>query len=268
MNTLSVAAPLATAPARRDSTAATSTAATLTVSGVSKVFATGTAALRDVSLQVRPGELVAIVGPSGCGKSTLLRLVAGLSAPTQGTIEASHSRLEFVFQDPTLLPWRTVQGNLELVGTLIGLRKRERTARAAQLLELTGLGGFERHLPRQLSGGMKMRVSLARALMASPDLFLLDEPFGALDEITRQRLDNELLRLHASEGFAALFVTHNVLEAVYLSNRVIVMSPRPGRIAAEVEVDLPFPRSSKTRFSPGFTAVTREVSARLEEVSG
>jgi len=235
----------------------------LLLRGVGKTYADGTPALADVDLRVGPGEIVSVVGPSGCGKSTLLRLVAGLGATTTGDVAVGHDRLGFVFQDPTLLPWRSVRGNVELAGRLSGLSRAEARARGSEALALTGLDGFAGHLPRRLSGGMRMRVALARELATRPDLFLLDEPFGALDELTRQRLDDELLRLHAERGFAALFVTHNVTEAVYLSDRVLVLSTRPGRVVADVPVDLGRPRDRELRFDPRFVAVTHEVTALL-----
>jgi NitT/TauT family transport system ATP-binding protein len=237
----------------------------LRLSGVGKVYADGTPALADVDLRVGAGEIVSVVGPSGCGKSTLLRLVAGLADASAGDVAVQRDRLGFVFQDPTLLPWRTVRGNVELAGRLSGLDRRAARTRADEALALTGLDGFAGHLPRRLSGGMRMRVALARELATSPELFLLDEPFGALDELTRQRLDDELLRLHAERGFAALFVTHNVAEAVYLSDRVLVLSARPGRVVADVRVDLGRPRDRELRFDPAFVALTHEVTARLGE---
>lgn len=241
--------------------------ALLSLREVSKTFGDGTVAVDRVSLDVAPGEFVSIVGPSGCGKSTLLRIVAGLTAASDGSAQVHEDEVGFVFQDATLLPWRTVLSNLELPGVLAGVPRAERRRRAREALALTGLTGFEHHLPRSLSGGMKMRVSLARELTAHPRLFLLDEPFGALDEITRQRLDDELLRLSAAEGFGTLFVTHSVNEAVYLSSRVLVMSRRPGRIVAEVHVDLPYPRTPQLRFDPRFVTASEQVSARLREVS-
>jgi NitT/TauT family transport system ATP-binding protein len=232
---------------------------------VSKVFADGTQALDDVSVSIGPGEMVAIVGPSGCGKSTMLRLASGLSQPTLGTISAADDNLGYVFQDATLLPWRNVQRNVELLAELAGLPSAERTRLAAEAIALTGLQGFERHRPRALSGGMRMRVSLARALTMRPRLFLFDEPFGALDEITRERLNAELLGLFASEQFAGVFVTHSVVEAAFLASRVVVMSARPGRIAAEVPVPFGYPRPPELRFDPDFTRVAGEISARLRD---
>ncbi|TQS47027.1 ABC transporter ATP-binding protein [Cryptosporangium phraense] len=231
---------------------------------VSKVFATGVTALRNVDLSVRPGEFVAVVGPSGCGKSTLLRLAAGLDRATDGTVDVTADTTSFVFQDPTLLPWRSALGNVALVGRLKGVPKKERTEQAAEALALVGLADFAKSLPRQLSGGMRMRVSLARALVADPQLALFDEPFGALDEITRLGMQTELQRLFELRGFAGLFITHSVSEAVYLSTRVVVMTGRPGRIAAEIPVPFPHPRSPELRYTPEFAALTGEVSHALE----
>jgi NitT/TauT family transport system ATP-binding protein len=232
---------------------------------VSKVFPDGTRALDDVSLEVRAGEMVAIVGPSGCGKSTLLRLASRLTTPSGGEIRIGGGNLGYVFQDATLLPWRTVQSNVELLAELAGLPRHERAALAAQAIVLTGLGGFENHRPRSLSGGMRMRVSLARALTMRPRIFLFDEPFGALDEITRERLNGELLGLFERERFAGLFVTHSVSEAAFVASRVLVMSPRPGRILAEIEVPFAYPRPAELRFAPEFAAIAGQISARLRE---
>ncbi len=232
---------------------------------VGKVFPDGTRALDDVSLDVRSGEMVAIVGPSGCGKSTLLRLASKLSSPSSGAIAIADGNLGYVFQDATLLPWRTVQANVELLAELAGVPTGERTRLASDAIALTGLGGFERHYPRALSGGMRMRVSLARSLTLRPRIFLFDEPFGALDEITRERLNGELLGLFERERFAGLFVTHSVSEAAFLASRVLVMSPRPGRIVAEVAVPFDYPRPPELRFDPTFAAVAGHISARLRE---
>ena len=232
---------------------------------VSKTYPDGTHAVDTVSLTVRVGEMVSIVGPSGCGKSTLLRLASRLTAPSTGEIIAADGHLGYVFQDPTLLPWRTVQHNVELLAELAGVRKAQRTRLAAEAIALTGLRGFERHRPRALSGGMRMRVSLARALTLRPRIFLFDEPFGALDEITRERLNGELLSLFERERFAGLFVTHSVTEATFLSSRVLVMSPRPGRIVAEIRVPFGYPRPAELRFDPEFASTAGEVSARLRE---
>ncbi len=231
--------------------------------GVSKVFRDGTRAVDDVSFDVVAGELVAVVGPSGCGKSTLLRIAAGLTDATAGVADTGTAEVGFVFQDPTLLPWRTVQANVELPAQVRRLPADERSRRAAAAIELTGLTGFEHHRPRALSGGMRMRVSLARALTLQPQVFLFDEPFGALDEITRQRLNDELQQLFVHERFAGVFVTHSVVEAVYLASRVIVMSPRPGRVVSETAVPFAYPRVPELRFDPDFATIAAAVSEDL-----
>jgi NitT/TauT family transport system ATP-binding protein len=214
---------------------------------------------------VKQGEFVAVVGPSGCGKSTLLRIVAGLDTPTGGSITRSTANLGFVFQDATLLPWRTVRENVELLGELHGVDRETRRRAGVDAIALTGLTGFEDHLPRQLSGGMRMRVSLARSLTTRPTLFLFDEPFGALDELTRIRLNEELADLQRREGFAALFVTHSVSEAVFLSQRVLVMSARPGRFIAEIPVPFERKRPPELRFDAAFARVAGAVAAALRE---
>jgi NitT/TauT family transport system ATP-binding protein len=235
----------------------------LGIDHVAKTFPDGTRALDDVSLDVDAGEMVSIVGPSGCGKSTLLRLASNLTSPSEGEIRVGDGNVGYVFQDPTLLPWRTVQSNVELLAELAGVPRHERARQAAQAIALTGLDGFERHYPRALSGGMRMRVSLARSLTMRPRIFLFDEPFGALDEITRERLNGELLGLFARERFAGLFVTHSVTEAAFLASRVLVMSPRPGRIVGEIHVPFDYPRAPELRFDPDFAVVAGEISARL-----
>jgi NitT/TauT family transport system ATP-binding protein len=239
------------------------THAALAFDHVAKTFPDGTHALRDISFAVEPGEMVAIVGPSGCGKSTLLRLASRLTSPSAGDIRVGAGNLGYVFQDPTLLPWRTVQRNVELLAELAGVRRAERSRLAADAIALTGLSGFEHHYPRALSGGMRMRVSLARALTMRPRIFLFDEPFGALDEITRERLNAELLGLFERERFAGLFVTHSVTEATFMASRVLVMSPRPGRIVTEIEVPFEYPRPPELRFEPDFAAIAGQVSAQL-----
>ena len=232
---------------------------------VDLVFPDGTAALGGVELTVDRGEFVSIVGPSGCGKSTLLRIASGLESVSGGAADVSASRIGYVFQDATLLPWRSVQGNVELLAELNRMTKADRAAKAAAAIGLVGLTGFEKHLPKQLSGGMKMRVSLARSLTLDPELFLFDEPFGALDEITRERLNDELLRLFTEQRFAGLFVTHSVSEAVYLSTKVVVMSGRPGSIVARFDVPFPMPRDPDIRFTAEFAELVGEVSHALRE---
>ena len=221
------------------------------IRGVSRIFAArkgpGVTALDDVSLTVAPGEFVSLIGPSGCGKSTLLRLVADLDVPTSGSIEvfgkpARQARVDqdygIAFQQAGLLPWRTVAGNIELPLELHGVGRSARRQRAAELIALVGLSDFASHYPDQLSGGMQQRVAIARSLAESPSLLLMDEPFGALDEMTRERMQNELVRICAETKAAVVFVTHSIPEAVFLSNRVVVMSPRPGRIRSIVRVGL------------------------------
>jgi NitT/TauT family transport system ATP-binding protein len=226
-------------------------------------YPTGTVALTDVTLHLRAGEFVSVVGPSGCGKSTLLRLAAGLLTPTHGTVERRTDRVGYVFQDPTLLPWRSVRRNVELVGELSGLSRRECRTRATETLRRVGLADFADQPPRTLSAGMRMRASLARSLMIQPDLFLFDEPFAAIDEITRARLGEDLRALFATDRFAALFVTHSVSEAVYLSDRVLVMSDRPGLILGEVEVPAPDPRTPEIRYTAEFAQWSARVFATM-----
>jgi NitT/TauT family transport system ATP-binding protein len=235
----------------------------LALAGVGRTFADGTAAVRDLDLRVRRGEFVSVVGPSGCGKSTLLRLVSGLEPATAGTVDVAPCRLGYVFQDPTLLPWRTVTRNVELLAELEGIPRAERRRRVERVLEVVGLTGFAGARPATLSGGMRMRTSLARSLVLEPELFLLDEPFGALDEITRERLNDELVALFGDGAFTALFVTHSAAEAVFLSSRVVVMSPRPGRVVGEVAVRFPYPRPTHLRFTPEFGHLAAQVSDLL-----
>jgi NitT/TauT family transport system ATP-binding protein len=237
---------------------------------VGKRFASRVEALADIDLELAGGEFVSIVGPSGCGKSSLLRLIAGLSAPTTGSLTVAgkppgeaRGRLQeiaYVFQEATLLPWRTVAENVALP---LLLRHQEDADRVARTLEMVGLADFARAYPRQLSGGMRMRVSIARALVTRPGLLLMDEPFGALDEITRQRLNEELLRLWEQDRWTVVFVTHNVSEAVFLSQRVLVMSARPGRLIADIAVPFAHPRSPELRTEPGFNRIAEETSRQL-----
>jgi len=232
---------------------------------IGKVFEDGTHALADVTFSVMPGEFVSMIGPSGCGKSTLLRIASGLTAPTTGRFSVASANIGYVFQDPTLLQWRTVQANIELLSELHGIAKRERRRLSAEAISLVGLAGFEKHYPRALSGGMKMRASLARSLTLKPPVFLFDEPFGAIDEITRDHLNIELMRLFGIERFAALFITHSINEAVYLSTRVHVMSARPGTIVATFEVPFDYPRQEDLRYEPAFAELTGAVSHALRE---
>jgi len=235
----------------------------LSFEGVSMTYADGTEAVRDVSFTVSPGEFVTIVGPSGCGKSTLLKNASGLVPHSRGRIGVDPTSLGYVFQDATLLPWRTVQGNVELLAELHEIGKSDRAKLAADAIALVGLRGFEDKYPRALSGGMRMRCSLARSLVMKPKVFLFDEPFGALDEITRERLNDELLALFQREGFASLFITHSLYEAVFLSTRVLVMSARPGRIVGDFAVPFPYPRSPELRFDPRFSELAGQVSHAL-----
>ena len=249
----------------REPTVASDADSALRFDHVSMVFPDGTHAVDDVTLAVTPGEFVTIVGPSGCGKSTLLRIASGLETSTSGSISVPRESLGYVFQDATLLPWRTAASNVELLAELRGMPKSQRQNAVASTIDLVGLGGFEEKYPKQLSGGMRMRASLARSLVLQPRVFLFDEPFGALDEITRERLNDELLRLFQHEGFAALFITHSVSEAVYLSTRVAVMSPRPGRLVKEFPVPFVYPRTQDLRYEPEFAALSGEISRALRD---
>jgi NitT/TauT family transport system ATP-binding protein len=230
---------------------------------VGMVFPDGTEAIRDVSFTVGRGEFVTVVGPSGCGKSTLLKIASGLLEPTRGSVVVDRDHLGYVFQDATLAPWRTVQQNVELLAELHGIPRAERRRLAGDAIRTVGLAGFEHHYPKSLSGGMKMRASLARTLTLKPPLFLFDEPFGAVDEITREHLNEETQQLFQSEGFAGLFITHSIGEAVFLSTRVLVMSSRPGRIVAEFDIPFPYPRQPDLRFDPEFARLSGEVSHAL-----
>jgi NitT/TauT family transport system ATP-binding protein len=241
---------------------------------LNKTYPNGTIALQDVNLSISPGEFLCFVGPSGCGKSTIFKLIAGLGNPTEGKLEVlgqtpkearRQSEMSFVFQDHTLLPWLSVKENVSLPLKLRGMPKKIRDEETERVLSLVGLGEYQKALPRQLSGGMKMRVSIARALVTKPKLLLMDEPFGALDEITRQTLQDELLRLWQHEpNMTILFVTHNVFEAVYLSTRVIVMTPRPGKVSSEIRIPVPFPRDESFRSAANFGEYVRDVSGALK----
>jgi len=242
-----------------------------------KVFANGTRALDPIDLTVRERELVSLIGPSGCGKSTLLKLVAGLLEPTDGRIvwwrgdyarvgEAGR-RLSFVFQDPTLMPWSRVEANVRLPLDLAGMARAEARRRVERALELVGLADARRDYPRQLSGGMRMRVSIARALVTEPNLLLMDEPFGALDEFTRNRLDGDLVTLWWGRPLSVIFVTHSIYEAVFLSTRIVVMAARPGRVFAGMTIDEPHPRDPSFRTSQRFAQLCRELSGLLTDAS-
>ncbi|WGR95921.1 ABC transporter ATP-binding protein [Bradyrhizobium sp. ISRA443] len=239
--------------------------------GVTKTYDSGVTALGPLDLDVQRGEFVSLLGPSGCGKSTALRLIAGLSAPSAGTVELSHRGagrrgshpIGFVFQEPTLMPWATVRDNVRLPLKLAHAASADAEARVNQALAQVGLSEFADAYPRELSGGMKMRVSLARALVTDPDILLMDEPFAALDEITRFRLNNDLLSLWRNLHKTVVFVTHSVFESVYLSQRVIVMTARPGRIGAEFRIAAAEPRGEEFRTSAEYAAFCREVSKAL-----
>jgi len=231
--------------------------------GIEMVFPDGTHALRETTFDVCPGEFVTIVGPSGCGKSTLLRIASGLNPQTGGSLEVDRSRIGYVFQDATLLQWRTVQRNVELLAELEGMPKAERKRRADDAIATVGLRGSEDKYPKQLSGGMKMRASLARSLVLEPSVFLFDEPFAAVDEITRERLNDEVIALFQRSGFAGLFITHSITEAVFLSTRVLVMSARPGTIVGDFAIPFAYPRSPELRFDPDFAHLCGEVSHTL-----
>lgn len=235
--------------------------------GVRKAFASGTVALDGLDLEVRRGEFLSLLGPSGCGKSTVLRLIAGLAAPSTGVVEwgsGARPSLGFVFQEPTLMPWRTVAANVRLPLQLRGVGRRAAAASVAKVIGQVGLDGFAEAYPRQLSGGMRMRVSIARALVTRPQMLLMDEPFAALDEITRGRLNDDLLGLWADAAGAltVVFVTHSVYESVYLSNRILVMAARPGRVWADMEVQ-PGARDETYRTSRAYMGDCRAVSLAL-----
>jgi NitT/TauT family transport system ATP-binding protein len=235
--------------------------------GATVVYPSGTVALDDVSMTLKPRELVAVVGPSGCGKSTLLRLLAGLTTPTRGAITTPADAVGIVFQQPTLLPWRTVLMNVALPLELAGSPAGQATARSLATLARVGLADFARAYPSELSGGMRMRAALARALVTSPQVLLLDEPFSSLDELTREQLAEEMTTLRSLEGFAAVLVTHSVAEAVYLADRVLVMRARPGRIVAEIAVPFGRGRPAELRADPAFAKLTGQVSRTLRSAA-
>jgi NitT/TauT family transport system ATP-binding protein len=242
------------------------------LAGVDKRYGDGPTILDRVSFTAQSGDFITLIGPSGCGKSTVLRLIAGLSPVSSGRIvvdgdaAGSAEKLAFVFQEPTLLPWLSVQRNVELPLRLGGADRAKRSGTARRSLELVGLSDRTGYYPRQLSGGQKMRVSIARALSVSPRILLLDEPFGALDEMTRDHLNEELLGIRQQLAWTAFFVTHSVPEAVFLSNRILVMSANPGRIHEEVAVGLPYPRTVETRESAPYQKLVGEVSRILRSV--
>lgn len=238
--------------------------------GVSKRFGDAPLVLQSIDLTVRKGEFVSIIGPSGCGKSTILRLIAGLTTPTSGALLVdgilpanAREMVSFIFQDATLLPWRTVARNVGLALELDRTPRHQRQKTIDSLLELVGLTHVAKSYPRQLSGGMKMRVSIARALASKPRILLMDEPFAALDEMTRDRLNEELLRLRSEQKWTVVFVTHSVAEAVFLSDRIIVLAPHPGRVAQEIAIDLSQPRDQQVRSSPAMEDAIGVVSRAL-----
>ncbi len=242
---------------------------------ISKVYSNGTVALRNLNLDVEQNEFVSLLGPSGCGKSTALRLVAGLGGFTRGAIDWPTSTYDaygkperevgFVFQEATLMPWATVFDNVYLPLRLKNMNRKAVTERVKSVLELVGLDKFADSYPRELSGGMKMRVSIARALVTQPKLLLMDEPFAALDEITRTKLSNDLLDIWRKAQCTVMFVTHSVFESVYLSTRIVVMAARPGRIVGELPIDEPYPRDPSFRMTPRYSAHCREVSSLLDK---
>ncbi len=247
------------------------------VSGAEKVFANGTRALEPIDLGIRQGEFITLLGPSGCGKSTLLKMIANLLEPSSGDIRwwgkgfdhvgEDGKKLVFVFQDATLMPWASVRGNVRLPLDLAGAERKLADARVDQALALVGLSKFDLSYPRQLSGGMQMRASIARALVTEPNVLLMDEPFGALDEITRNKLDQDLLDLWYEKKLTVVFVTHSIYEAVFLSTRVVVMAARPGRIMREVKIDAPYPRNEAFRVSQEFAMYARDLQLLLAEAS-
>ena len=238
----------------------------LSLSAVAKTFDNGTQAIARLDMDVEDGEFVALVGPSGCGKSTALRIIAGLLSPDSGKVVFSGAKPEigFVFQEPTLMPWASALANVRLPLDLEHMNRGEADDRAARALKRVGLAGFATAFPRELSGGMKMRVSIARAIAAEPKLLLMDEPFAALDELTRQALNDDLLKLWAEDALTVIFVTHSVYESTYLANRVVVMTPRPGRVAANLALSPPTRRDEHYRLTPEFTAAARNVSTALK----
>jgi len=241
--------------------------------GVTKRYRNVAVAIHNISLTVERGEFVTFLGPSGCGKSTLLKLVSGLSQVSEGTVrvngmtpETAREMVSFIFQDATLLPWRTVEQNVGLGLQLEHTARQARMERVEKMLDLVSLSHVAKRYPRQLSGGMKMRVSIARALASRPRILLMDEPFAALDEMTRDRLNEELLRLYAEQKWTVLFVTHSVAEAVFLSTRVVILAAHPGRLAHEIKIDLPWPRTAETRESKEFEERVTQASRLLRGV--
>jgi NitT/TauT family transport system ATP-binding protein len=251
----------------------------VSLKSISKTFSNGTLALNDMSLDIGSGEFVSLLGPSGCGKSTVLRIIAGLGEPSSGTVEwpgaaeagngaGIDHEIGFVFQEPTLMPWATVFANVFLPLRLKGVARRDAEGEVMDALRMVGLEAFARSYPRELSGGMKMRVSIARALITKPKLLLMDEPFAALDEITRFKLNNDLLQLWERFGWTVIFVTHSVFESVYLSERIVVMAARPGRVFRDLQIDAPYPRNDDFRTSTVYNENCRRISDALHEAMG
>lgn len=245
----------------------------LMLRNIGKTFANGVTALNDVNLTVRQGDFLSLLGPSGCGKSTALRIISGLATPTEGLVDWRGRTLDqgdigFIFQEPTLMPWATVFENVWLPLRLRGVSRKQAEPEINDALERVHLTGFENAVPRELSGGMKMRVSIARGLVTRPRILLLDEPFAALDEITRFKLNNDLLELWKDRGFTVVFVTHSVFESVFLSNRIAVMAARPGRVFAELDIDAPYPRDDSFRTTTKYAELCREVSEILGHAMG
>jgi len=238
--------------------------------GVGKTFESGTVALSGFDLNVRAGEFVSLLGPSGCGKSTALRIVSGLSEASAGSVEwpDGAGKIGFVFQEPTLMPWASVQDNVRLPFKLASADDAKSAAAVVQALERVGLNDFAGAFPRELSGGMKMRASIARALVTEPQLLLMDEPFAALDEITRFKLNNDLLSVWQELRRTVIFVTHSVFESVYLSQRIVVMTPRPGRVFAEIDINAPYPRDERFRTSAEYAGFCRQVANALSKAMG
>jgi NitT/TauT family transport system ATP-binding protein len=273
VNVVRAVRPAVTKPAVRDDRLPERPVVSLT--RISKRFSNGTLAVRDLSLDVQPRSFVSLLGPSGCGKSTVLRMIAGLGEPSAGQIDwpgahyDAHGKpsrdLGFVFQEPTLMPWATALRNVMLPLVLMDVSKKDARDRAREALALVGLGNFENAYPRELSGGMKMRVSIARAIVTRPAVLLMDEPFAALDEITRQKLNDDLLRLWGGQNFTVIFVTHSVFESVYLSERIVVMAARPGRVIGDIAIDAPYPRDNAFRMSQAYNDLCRRVSGSLAE---
>jgi len=257
----------------RESADAASQTPFLSIANLSKAYAAGQPVLHELSLTAKAGEFVSLLGVSGCGKSTLLKIIAGLSPLSSGSVriagmnpEAAREMMSFVFQDPALLPWRTVARNVELALEFEGLSRPLRAGRVDSVLRLVGLGAVGRYYPRQLSGGMKMRVSLARALATTPRLLLMDEPFAALDAMLRNRLNEELLALKEQQRWTTLFVTHSIAEAVFLSDRIILMGANPGRVCEDIAIELPAARTAGLRSEPAFLHLVGQVGKRLAAI--